>query len=171
MNTRWQDPGSSDRIQRKAGGIPIRLFFNILAILGPAMFAGVMPTIAVTLGGYWKSLPASDFLTWFGQNGEFILRTIPLVVAPTLIGLIGSLWLGWSESGVRILWIGAIACIAAVLVLTVAWFLPANAQFAAKLVPLDGVPAKLDTWLMIHNVRIAFAAIASVLGIAAISQP
>ncbi len=148
----------------------MRLLFNILAISGSAMFAGVMLTIAVTLGGYWKSLPASDFLDWFSQNGEFILRTIPLVVAPTLIGLAGSLWLGWSESGARALWIGAMVCIATVLILTAAWFLPTNAQFAAKLVPLDEVPTRLDRWLMIHNVRIALATIASVLGIVAISR-
>jgi hypothetical protein len=148
----------------------MRLLFNSLAISGSAMFAGVMLTIAVTLGGYWKSLPPSEFLDWFGQNGEFIVRSIPLVVAPTLIGLAGSLWLGWSESGARALWIGATVCIAAVLILTAAWFLPTNAQFAAKLVPLDEVPARLDTWLMIHNVRIALATIASVLGIVAISR-
>lgn len=148
----------------------MRLLLNILAISGSAMFAGVMLTIAVTLGGYWKSLPPSDFLDWFSQNGEFIMRTIPLVVAPTLIGLAGSLWLGWSESEARALWIGAIMCIATVLILTAAWFLPTNAQFAAKLIPLDEVPARLDTWLMIHNVRIALATIASALGIVAISR-
>ncbi|AYG64815.1 MULTISPECIES: DUF1772 domain-containing protein [unclassified Rhizobium] len=148
----------------------MRLLFNILAITGSAMFAGVMLTIAVTLGGYWKSLPASDFLDWFGQNGKFIARTIPLVVVPTLIGLAGSLLLGWSESGARTLWIGATVCIAGVLVLTAAWFLPTNAQFASRLIPVDEVSARLDTWLMIHNVRIALATIASVLGIAAVSR-
>nr|WP_258118157.1 hypothetical protein [Mesorhizobium onobrychidis] len=76
----------------------MRLLFNILAISGSAMFAGVMLTIGVTLGGYWKSLPAAEFLDWFSQNDRFIIRTIPLVVVPTLIGLIGSLWLGWSEA-------------------------------------------------------------------------
>ena len=148
----------------------MRLVFNILAISGSAMFAGVMLVIGVTLGGYWKSLPASDFLDWFSQNGQFFARTIPLVVAPTLIGLIGSLWLSWSEGGTRALWIGATACVAAVLVLTVAWFFPSNAQFAAKSIPLDQVPARLHTWLMIHNVRIALAAVASVLGILAIRR-
>ncbi|MFK0162557.1 DUF1772 domain-containing protein [Rhizobium sp. NPDC090279] len=146
----------------------MRLVFNILAISGSAMFAGVMLVIGVTLGGYWKSLPASDFLDWFGQNGQFITRTIPLVVAPTLIGLAGSLWSGWGEGTARAYWTGAAVCIAAVLVLTVAWFLPTNAQFASRSIPVDQVPARLDTWLMIHNMRIALAMIASVLGIVAI---
>ncbi|SJM32900.1 DUF1772 domain-containing protein [Mesorhizobium delmotii] len=148
----------------------MRLLFNILAISGSAMFAGVMLTIGVTLGGYWKSLPAAEFLDWFSQNDRFIIRTIPLVVVPTLIGLIGSLWLSWSEGGLRALWIGAIACVAAVLVLTMAWFLPTNAQFATKSIPLDQVPARLDTWLMVHNVRILLATVASVLGILAVAR-
>jgi uncharacterized membrane protein len=134
------------------------------------MFAGVLLAIGVTLGGYWKSLPASDFLDWFSQNDQFIMRTIPLVLAPTVLGLIGSLWLGWSDGGTRALWIGAIACVAAVLVLTMTWFAPNNAQFAAKSIPLDQVPARLDTWLMVHNVRIALAIVASVLGILAVSR-
>jgi hypothetical protein len=148
----------------------MRLLFNILAISGSAMFAGVMLMIGVTLGGYWRSLPVPGFLEWFSQNGQFITRTIPLVVAPTLIGLIGSLWSGWGEATARAYWIGAAVCIAAALTVTLAWFLPTNAQFASKSIPVDQVPARLDTWLMIHDVRIALAAIASVLGIVAISR-
>ncbi|WP_221997968.1 anthrone oxygenase family protein [Rhizobium laguerreae] len=146
----------------------MRLLFNILAISGSGMFAGVMLVIGVTLGGYWRSLPASEFLDWFSQNNRFIARTIPLVVVPALLGLTGSLWFGWGALGTRLLWIGALACVTAVLVLTVAWLVPSNAQFAAKSVPLDQVPARLDTWIMMHNIRIALAVVASMLGILAI---
>jgi len=148
----------------------MRLLFNILAISGSAMFAGVLLAIGVMLGGYWKSLPASDFLDWFSQNSRFIMHVIPLVVVPALLGLAGSLWLGWSAGETRALWIGAILCIVAVLVLTMTWFVPSNAQFAAKSIPLDQVPAQLNTWLMFHDVRIALAAVGSVLGILAISR-
>lgn len=148
----------------------MRLLFNILAISGSAMFAGVMLAIGVTLGGYWKSLSASDFLDWFGQNNRFIMQAIPLVVVPTLLGLAGSFWFGWSEGQTRALWTGATLCIAAILVLTIAWFVPQNAQFAPKSIPLDQVPARLNAWLMVHYVRIALATIASVLGILAISR-
>jgi hypothetical protein len=49
----------------------MRLLFNNLAISGSAMFAGVTLAIGVTLGRYWKSLPASDFLDRFSQNNRF----------------------------------------------------------------------------------------------------
>ncbi|RWN24536.1 DUF1772 domain-containing protein [Mesorhizobium sp.] len=148
----------------------MRLLFNILAVTGSAMFAGVMLTIGVMLGGYWKSLPAAEFLDWFSQNNGFISGAIPIVVVPTLVGLIGSLWLGWGDVGPRMLWIGSAACIAGVLALTMIWFVPTNAQFAAKALPLDQVPDRLNTWIMIHYVRIGLAAAASVLGVLAISR-
>lgn len=148
----------------------MRILFNILAIAGSAMFAGVMLAIGVTLGGYWKSLSASEFLDWFAKNNGFIMQAIPLVVVPAVLGLAGSLWLGWSDATARGLWLGAILCVAVVLALTIVWFVPNNEQFAAKSIPLDQVPARLDTWLAVHYGRIALAAVASVLGILAVSR-
>jgi Domain of unknown function (DUF1772) len=128
----------------------------------------VMLAIGVILG-YWKSLSA-DFLDSFRDHGPFISRTIPAVVVPTLVGLAGSLWLSWGERDTRTLWLLSVACMAAALILTMIWFVPTNAQFAARSLPIDQVPAKRDTWLMIHNLRIALAAVASVLGVIAISR-
>ncbi|MBI1866931.1 MAG: DUF1772 domain-containing protein [Methylocystis sp.] len=146
----------------------MRAIFNILAISGSGMFAGVMLAIGVILGSYWKSLPPEAFLDWFSQNKKFIMLAIPLVVIPTAIGLVGSLWLGWSDGTARMLWLLSFACFAAVIVLTAAYYVPINAQFATKSVPPDQVPAKLDSWLLIHNVRIALACIASALGVLAL---
>lgn len=145
------------------------LLFRILAITGPAMFAGVMLAIGVILGGYWKSLPPAEFLDWFAQHSGRIQNAIPLVVAPTLIGLGGMLWLDWSSPN-RMIWFGAAGCILAVLAITMGYFVPSNATFAAKAIPVDQVSGKLDTWLMIHNLRIVLAVLASVLGVWAISR-
>ncbi len=57
----------------------MQLVFRILAVAGPAMFAGVMLTIGVILGGYWKSLPPTEFLDWFAQHSGLVKRAIPLV--------------------------------------------------------------------------------------------
>lgn len=54
------------------------------------MFAGVMLSIGVILGGYWKRLPPAEFLEWFAQHGELVMHAIPLVFIPILIGLIGA---------------------------------------------------------------------------------
>lgn len=146
------------------------LLFRILAITGSAMFAGVMLAIGVILGGYWKGLPPAEFLDWFAKHSHLVLRAIPLVVVPTLIGLAGMLWLEWSNAAVRKIWFGSAGCILAILLLTMVYYLPSNAAFAAKAVPIDQVSGKLDTWLLIHNLRIVLAFTASALGVWAVSR-
>jgi hypothetical protein len=148
----------------------MKLIFNILAISGSAMFAGVLLAIGVLLGGYWKTLPAPDFLNAFSDNLQFIPRAIAPVTIAALVGLAGSIWLSWGDKDARTLWLWAAACIVGLLVFTMVWFGPTNAQFAAKSLPIDQVPAKRDMWLMLHNFRIALAASASILGVMAISR-
>lgn len=109
--------------------------FNALAISGAAMFAGVMLTLALVLGPVCKSLAPADVLEWFAQHSHLIQGVIPVVVLPTIIGLIGSLRLGCADGTARTLWLMAAGCIVA-------------------------VPAKLNAWLLIHNARIAPAAVA-----------
>lgn len=73
----------------------MQLLFRILAVAGSAMFSGVMLAIGVILGGYWKGLPPADFLDWFAQHRELVMRAIPLVVIPTMVGLIGAICYDW----------------------------------------------------------------------------
>lgn len=148
----------------------LRLICNALGISGSAMFAGVMLAIGVTLGGYWKSLPPEGFLDWFSQNLHFIMRSITMVLVPTLVGMAGSLWASRTDRSARNAWLAGSGCIVAILLITAAFYFPINARFAGRSVPLEQVPAALDTWLLVHNVRIALAALASVLGVVAISR-
>lgn len=147
-----------------------RLIFNILAVCGAAIFTGVMLNIGLTFGAYWKGLPPVEFLDWFSANNHLIARTIPLVVLPTLIGLAGSLWLGWTEPTARYLWLASLGCVIGILIITFSYHLPTNSAFAAKSVPLDQVPATLNLWLSLHSVRIALGLAASVLGVVAIAR-
>ncbi|PIF38370.1 uncharacterized protein DUF1772 [Delftia sp. 60] len=148
----------------------MQLLFRILAVTGSAMFAGVMLAIGVILGDYWKSLPPAEFLEWFAQHAELVMRAIPLVVIPTLIGLAGALWYDWKQPAPRGLWLASAACIVAVLAFTMGYFVPSNTAFAGKAIALDQVPAKLDAWLLLHNIRIALALAASVLGVVAVNR-
>lgn len=75
----------------------MKALFNTLAVTGAAAFAGVLLAIGVVLGGYWESLPAAGFLASFRDTLPFVGRVIVLV--PTLVGLVGSLWLGWKDRG------------------------------------------------------------------------
>ncbi|WP_324698893.1 DUF1772 domain-containing protein [Novosphingobium sp. RL4] len=146
------------------------LIFKILAVTGSAMFAGVMLAIGVILGSYWKGLPPAIFLDWFAANNHLVARAIPLVLLPALVGIAGMLVIEWSNPAVRNIWLASAACLLIVLLLTATLFVPANSAFAAKTVPLDQVRHKLDVWLGLHTVRIAFACISAVLGVWAVSR-
>lgn len=144
--------------------------FSVLAVVGAASFAGVMLAIGVILGGYWRSLPPAQFMAWVAQHGDLIVRAIPLVVLPTVVGLAGALWCDWAVPSARWLWLGAAVCIAAVLGFTAVYFIPANAAFASQAIALDQVPSKLSQWLLLHQIRIGLALAASVLGLLAMAR-
>ena len=147
----------------------MKLVFNILAITGSGLFAGVLLAIGVLLGGHWKGLSAGAFLDSFNTFLPLTPRAIAVGLA-AVVGLIGSIWLSWGEKDVRTLWLLAAACIGILFVLTAVWFAPANGQFTARSLPLDQVVAKRDMWLMLHSFRIVLAALAAVLGIIAINH-
>ena len=147
-----------------------RPIFNVLAVCGTAVFTGMLLTIGLTLGPYWKSLPPAEFLDWFSRHSHLVGQTIAPVLFPTLLGLAGSLWLGWSDARRRHLWGAALVCILVLLVVTSIYNGPLNGQFVSKAVPPDEVPAALDTWLRAHAARVALGLAASVLGVLAVSR-
>ena len=145
----------------------IKTIFNILAICGAAGFSGVMLSIGVTLGGYWKSLPPAEFLDWFAANNQYISRSIPMVFLVAFIGLAGSIWHSWGGPGFMY-WVAAGVCILIVAGLTFGFFVPTNTAFASKSIEVAATSAKLNQWITIHYFRIAFAMIAAILGCIAI---
>ncbi len=141
----------------------MKLLFNLFAISGSALFAGVLLAIGVLIGGYWKTLSATDFLTSFTDFLSLVPRAIGVVGLTTVVGLAGSIWLGYSEKEALTQWLFAAGCIGTLFLLTALWFGPVNSQFMAKSLPLDQVIPKRDQWLMLHTVRVALAVAASVL--------
>ncbi|HEV7437439.1 MAG TPA: anthrone oxygenase family protein [Pseudorhizobium sp.] len=146
------------------------ILFKILAILGPALFSGMLLAIGVILGRYWKSLPPADFLGWFASNSGFIMFAIPFGAVPTILGLAGMLWIDWGNPAIRPIWLLAAGCIVALFAITFVYYVPANAAFAAREVPVDDVPSRLDAWLLLHNLRILLALAAAGLGVWAIGR-
>lgn len=147
-----------------------RLVFNVFAVGGISMFAGIMAHIGFSFGAYWQSLTPTAFLEWFAAYAPFVGRTIPLFVIVSLIGLAGSLWYDWNDSWRRGLWLSVYTCLFAIFIITFAWHLPVNSQLLSRSMPPDKVPAMLDTWLNLHWLRVALALLASILSIVAVSR-
>jgi len=154
-------------IQKRGNAAMIRAIFNILAICGAACFAGVMFSIGVTLGGYWRSLTTAEFLDWFASNNQFISRSIPPTFLPAFIGVVGSVWLSWGAPEGRY-WVLSALCILVVAILTFAFFVPTNTAFASGTLDEATGAAKLNQWLTLHYLRIAIGTAAAVFGCIAI---
>ena len=129
---------------------------NGIAAIGVATFLGVMLCIGVTLGSYWRSLTAEAFIQWFTRNNGYVARSVPIAVAPALLGLVTSVVIDWGNSD-GWLWLGSAACVVVVLALTGAYFVPTNRAFANGEVDVDDVPGRLRQWLGLHTVRIIVA--------------
>ena len=148
----------------------VKLGFNILAITGSAMYAGVMLTIGIILGGHWKSLPIADFLASFENSLQYIPKAISFVSLAAMAWIVGSVWVSWGEKEILTWWILSAICIIVLLVFTFIWFGPTNGQFVARSLPMEQISEKLNTWLMLHNIRITLAALASVFGVIALNR-
>ena len=147
----------------------MELAANVLAITGVAAFAGVMTCVGVTLGGYWRSLDSDEFIVWFGENNGYVARSVPVTVAPALLGLAGSISFAWGTSEAW-LWGGSALCLLAVLALTAVYFVPTNRALASGQVGTADVPQRLRRWLVIHNARIGLAALSAIIGCLAQSR-
>jgi hypothetical protein len=121
----------------------------------------VLLTIGLSFGSYWKSLPPAEFLDWFNANAMRVPRPIPFVLIPTIIGMLGSFWLDRHLPITRLLWLGSAAMLAAVLIVTAAYFASENQAFASKALAVEEVPNVLKAWLAIHWLRIALATLAA----------
>lgn len=135
---------------------------NVLAAVGVSAFLGVMLCIGVSLGSYWTSLTAEDFLVWFERNSGYVARSVPVAVSPALLGLVASIIIDLGDSDVW-LWSASALCVVFVMGLTGGYFVSANRAFAGGGVPVADVPERLRTWLAFHVVRIVVAAIGAIL--------
>jgi len=124
-----------------------------ITVVASGMFAGVMLFIGVSLGGFWQSLDAQDFLNWFARNNGFIQDTIPMVSLPTLLGSLLCSILFWRFPSRR-RWLAATLCWFGVAILTFGFFVPTNTAFASGQVHTVDVASTLAFWLQVHWARI-----------------
>jgi hypothetical protein len=91
-------------------------------------------------------------------------------VVPTLIGLAASLWIDWSDTATRNLWLASLTCLGGVMAITFAYHLPTNSVFVSRSIALDQVEPTLNTWLWLHALRITLGLVSAALGVVAIAR-
>ncbi len=146
----------------------VKCIVDFLAVVGCGAFAGMLLTIGMSFGRFWKSLTPEGVLDWFSSNPRGAARPLPLVLPPTFVGLAAALWLDWNAPTARSLWIGAIAITLVNVIFTIAYFFPINGKLESKAIAPSVVSPTLHRWLAFHWIRIVLAGFASVLAFLAV---
>jgi hypothetical protein len=146
----------------------VRVAFSFLAVVGCGAFTGLLLTIGMSFGKFWKSLTPEGVLDWFSSHPKGAAQALPFTLLPALAGLGGSLWFDWSDPLPRNLWLSAIGATLVNLAFTIAYFFPINGKFENRSISPVSVPSLLDRWLACHWIRIALAFLASLLAFLAV---
>ena len=143
----------------------------LAAVIALGLSAGAMLTEAVVFVSYWRELPASDFLSWFGENDALLVDFFGrLQVTSTIITAAAAEIFGFRRrAGGGLLGVSA-ALAGAVLVAYFLYFRDANANFAAGTVALDHVPAELTRWASWQWIRTALGVGAFVAALLAVRR-
>lgn len=131
-----------------------RFIHQNLAVVGSAMFTGVMLTIGLALGRYWIDLEPQEFAVWFEANFILLLPCVVITLVPAFLGVGWLLKQDWHIPRLRRGWLVALAGIGLASLITAVYHLPAN----FRLWGLDQSDAKVTSelrwWLVLHVPRV-----------------
>ncbi|MEE8524658.1 MAG: hypothetical protein V3T72_12060 [Thermoanaerobaculia bacterium] len=119
----------------------------IVAATVLGLSAGSMLNEAVVLVGFWRSLPAQEFLDWYADNAQRLSGYYgPLQIAAALSAITAAvLYRVRRHTGSGLLVLSAVLAVTALVTFFV-YFKDVNASFAAGTIALDRVPAELARW-------------------------
>lgn len=131
-----------------------RFVYQILAVVGSAMFTGVMLTIGLALGRYWLSLEPQEFAIWFEANFILLLPCVVITLVPAFVGVGWLLKQDWSDPRLRRGWLVALAGIGTASLITMVYHLPANFRLWGLDQTDEKVTSELHWWLILHVPRV-----------------
>lgn len=135
---------------------------NVLAIVASGAFAGGNLFIGLSIGPYWLSLSASEFVDGFGQQFRWFLVTIMPLFILTLLGLILSAKVDWNNPVPKQNWLLAIASYTAISIITVAFHMPENLRLLEENYTESQAEFARLYWLAGHIPRVLLAVAISV---------
>lgn len=131
-----------------------RFVYQILAVVGSAMFTGVMLTIGLALGRYWVGLEPQEFAVWFEANFLLLLPCVAITLIPAFIGVGWLLKADWHIPRLRKGWLIALAGIGLASLITAVYHLPANFRLWGLDQSDARVASELRWWLVLHVPRV-----------------
>jgi len=143
--------------------------FGNFAVIVSGLSSGAMLTVAMVVVPFWRSISATEFLTWFAANADRMQFYFgPLQLATIVVTVASAILFGTGHrSGTMLLSIAAVLAIG-VLATYPLYFHSVNASFVAASIPITEVPDELARWASWQWVRTAiglFAFVFSLLGV------
>ncbi len=139
-----------------------RFVYQNLAVVGSAMFTGVMLTIGLALGRYWVDLEPQEFAVWFEANFILLLPCVAITLVPAFIGAGWLLKADWHIPRLQRGWLVALAGIGLASLITTVYHLPANFRLWGLDQSDAEVASELRWWLILHVPRVLAGLIGAV---------
>ena len=139
-----------------------RFVYQNLAVVGSAMFAGVMLTIGLALGRYWLDLEPQEFAVWFEANFLLLLPCVAITLMPAFIGVGWLLKADWHLPRLRRGWLITLAGIGLASLITAVYHLPANFRLWGLDQSDAEVTSELRWWLILHVPRVVAGLVGAV---------
>jgi hypothetical protein len=135
------------------------------AVASAAAFAGGGLLTQTVIVPYWQAMEPAAFLTSFETYGPETGATLfPLeLLAIVLLGLVVYSTVRSGEPG-RLVWIGALLCMVATVLLLPLYFAGANDRFVSRTIAENDVAATLRSWYAWNWARTGLAFLAVILG-------
>ena len=142
----------------RAGRRTLAGLLRALSVAGLGVFVGSMLTEGFVLVPYWRSLPASDFFTWYAANDSRLLGFFGPITAMAALVTVAAAGLSlWARDSGRWFALVAAVLVVAVVLMFSLYFHQANASFAAATIGAQDLPAELDRWARWHWARTALS--------------
>jgi hypothetical protein len=144
----------------------------VLSVLSFGLLTGAMLLIGISIVGFWKSLPPSEFVSWFASHsGRLGIVMIPLGAITALVSLAAAAVSWRSRAKQRRCAVIAALCALCVMASYPIFFAEANASFIAGGLSDSAVRALLDKWAVWHWGRTLLGLAGFVAAILALQSP
>lgn len=136
-----------------------------IAIIAIAAFAGNMINIGMSYANYWQSLEPIAFMEDFKVKFPLLVLPTAVTLLPALIATLLSVIFNWKNRITRSFWLVALSGLLITIAITLIYHLPTNFALMNLEYSAAEATSKLQTWVLLHWVRVVVAITAAVFAI------
>ncbi|MGB3496029.1 MAG: anthrone oxygenase family protein [Elainellaceae cyanobacterium] len=138
---------------------------EIIAIIAIAAFAGNMINIGMSYASYWQSIDPIAFMQDFKVKFPLLLPPTAATLLPALIATLLAVFFNWNNPETRLLWLITLFGLLLTVAITLIYHLPNNLAFMNLKYSAAKATSRLQTWVLLHWVRVVVAIAAAVFAI------